>query len=193
MYEMFIGPFEQAVAWSSDSIIGPRRFLERVFALAEKVKPNGSLSNPDILEKTIEKVSNDIESMSFNTAISQLMICANSFEKEKNIPQKDFARFLAILAPFAPHIAEELWQKIGMKGSMHEAEWPTAQKLGAKGAIKIAVQINGKVRGVIETRVDETEEKIRQMIESSPKFKKYLTSPIKKIIYVPDRIVSIVV
>ncbi len=193
LYEMFIGPFEQAVAWSQDGIVGPRRFLERVFTLAEKVSGAGKLANWEILEKTIEKVSSDIEVMAFNTAISQLMICANSFEKEKSLPAFEFGRYLRVLAPFAPHLAEELWQTIGGKGSIHAAEWPQAAPTGAKGAVKIAVQINGKVRAVIEAEMGDSEEKIRQKIENSNELKKYLTAPIKKFIYVPGKIVSLII
>ncbi len=193
LYEMFIGPFEQAVAWSSDSIIGPRRFLEKVFVLVEKVKNEGSLLDQSTFEKTIEKVGKDIEEMSFNTAISQLMICANALDKEKEIPQKDFARFIQVLAPFAPHISEELWQTIGMKGSVHQSEWPTAQKVSESEVIKIAVQINGKVRGTVETSSGDTEDSIRKLIESDEGLKKHITGPIKKVIYIPGKIISIVI
>ncbi len=192
LYEMFIGPFEQAVAWSQDGIVGPHRFLERIFVLAERVKKDGALLDVSTFEKTIEKVSQDIESMSFNTAISQLMICANSLEKEKELPQKDFARFLQVLAPFAPHIAEELWQKIGMEGSIHQSEWPTAQKISESSFVKISVQINGKFRGTIDIKNTAEEVDIKTQIEASEEFKKYLTGPIQKFIYVKGRVVSIV-
>ncbi len=195
LYEMFIGPFEQAVSWSQDGIVGPRRFLERVFVLAEKVKniEMSSMTSSSVFEKTIEKVGNDIEEMSFNTAISQLMICANALEKEKEIPQKNFARFLQVLAPFAPHIAEELWQKIGMKGSIHQSEWPIAQKVSESSVVKISVQINGKFRGVIDIKNTDTEEEIASKIEKNEELKKYISSPVKRRIYVPGRIINLII
>ncbi len=192
--EMFIGPFEQAVSWSVDSIVGPRRFLERVYALAEKVSDTPvPLTDTSILEKTIEKVSRDIESMSFNTAISQLMILVNTWEKEKNISQKDFKRFISLLAPFAPHIAEELWEKSGGEGLASEAEWPQAESVAEDVLAKVAVQINGKTRGVVEVAANASEDDVRKAIENSLNLKKFLTGPFKRFIYVPGKVASIVI
>ncbi|MFZ3020373.1 MAG: class I tRNA ligase family protein [Minisyncoccia bacterium] len=192
LYEMFMGPFEQAVAWSTDGIVGPHRFLERVFALSEKVKPTGKLVGQDVLEKTIEKVSKDIEEMSFNTAIAQLMICADSMKKEEVVPQKDFARYLQVLSPFAPHITEELWHLIGMAGLIGQSIWPEAKEVSLSQNMKIAVQINGKVRGTVNVSEGDTEDTVKSKVIGDEQFKKHITSEIKKVIYIPRKIINIV-
>jgi leucyl-tRNA synthetase len=112
LYEMFMGPFEQAIAWSESALIGPRRFLEKVWRLREKVSAGSSC--PTLMHQTIKKVSEDIESMGFNTAVSSLMIYVNALEKQENISKKEFQTLLLLLAPFAPHITEELWSTLGV-------------------------------------------------------------------------------
>ncbi len=193
LYEMFMGPFEQSVAWSTDGIVGPRRFLERVAALIEKVDKNIKNQSINVLEQTISKVSSDIEGMGFNTAVSQLMICTNALEKEEKISQENFARFLQVLAPFAPHLTEELWNKNGGKKSIHISEWPKAREIKEDTLVKIAVQINGKTKGTIDISKVAKEDEVRKMIENDPSINKHLTSPIKKIIYVPGRIVNVLI
>lgn len=193
LYEMFMGPFEQNVTWSTDGIVGPRRFLERIFGLSEKVYKKIENQKINILEKTIEKVTSDIETMNFNTAISQLMICSNALEKEEKISQENFARFLQILAPFAPHATEELWQKIGMKNSIHKSEWPKEKEVSKDTETNVAVQINGKTRGVIRVKNNENEENVRKIVEESTSIKKYITGQIKKVIYVPGKVINFII
>ena len=125
LYEMFMGPFEQSIAWDTKNIIGVRRFIERVWRLAETLKVTTKTDEEisQLLEVTIKKVSDDIESMKFNTAMSQMMIFINSAEKGK-ISKKDFGTFLRLLAPFAPHVTEEIFQGLGGKNSIHLLPWP---------------------------------------------------------------------
>ncbi|OGI58101.1 leucine--tRNA ligase [Candidatus Nomurabacteria bacterium RIFCSPHIGHO2_02_FULL_37_45] len=218
LYEMFMGPFDQAVAWSEEAIIGPRRFLERVWKIGKKVKERETkdflslrprsrkgrepttLENPlspflqKLLHKTIKKVTEDIEAMKFNTAISSLMIFMNEVEKFDSLSSDVYKKFLQILAPFAPHITEELWNMLGEKKSIHLSSWPKydSEKIKDK-EIKIIVQINGKVRAEILVEGDETEENIKQKSLKNEAVSKYTEDKeIKKIIYVKNRLINIV-
>ena len=123
MYEMFMGPFDQAIAWSTDNIVGVRRFLEKVWRLQEKVSDNKFDFNI-LLDGAIKKVGDDIEAMKFNTAVSSLMILANAYDAHKNFSKENYSILLILLAPFAPHVAEELWEKIGNKSSILKEKWP---------------------------------------------------------------------
>ena len=221
IYEMFMGPFDQAVSWSTESIIGSRRFLEKVWKIGEKVGSSrsnlglsrGSTSsrqeNSDsfqaILHKTIKKITEDIESMSFNTAISSMMVLVNEMlarqsfydgvEKSTSINKNDFKMFLQILAPFAPHITEELWSSLGEKKSIHISSWPKwdAKKI-VEEMIKIAVQVNGKVRSEILIPADMDEESVRNIALKDKSIINWVEGKeIKKIIYVKGRVINIVV
>lgn len=195
LYEAFIGPFDQGLPWNTDSIVGPRRFLERVWKMSEKNWSKKTDKNFEIiLNQTIKKVTEDIESFNFNTAVSALMICLNEMEKTENISEKDFKSFLQILSPFAPHITEEIWQNFGEKKSIHLSMWPKFDKKKiTEEEIKIAVQINGKVRTEIMIRRDEDEEDIKQKVLGLDTVIKFLNgqSP-KRVIYVKNRLINIV-
>ncbi len=192
VYEMFMGPFDQAVAWSMDGLMGPRRFLERVFTLAEKLSEHSDEKLEKLLHKTIKKVSFDIENMKYNTAIAQMMVFAREAEKS-NISKNDFIKFLKILSPFAPHITQELWEELDNPDFIMENEWPEFDEKKAKDEeITIGVQVNGKVRAEISLTPETTEEKARALaIEAVSEFVK--DKEIKRFIYVPGKIVSIVV
>ncbi len=209
LYEMFMGPFSQSVAWSEEAIIGPRRFLERIWNLQYKVQKNKKYVEFEI-EKTIEKVSSDIEEMKFNTAISTLMIFINEFGKLESISQIAYEKFLKILSPFAPHITEELWQKLypyptspysrgrrkeGVKfNSIHLSNWPVPDlsKIQAE-EIKIVVQINGKVRTEIMIKMDDKEDDIKQQALSNEAVVRQLAGrEVKKVFYVKNRLINIV-
>jgi leucyl-tRNA synthetase len=215
LYEMFMGPFDQPVAWSTDGIVGPRRFLERIWRLQEKVsgKKQGmarelSLSkrselslatSPSNLEshvhKTIKKVTEDIEAMQFNTAVSSLMILSNELEKVEEIPREMYENFLKLLAPFAPHLTEELWATLGHKTSIHLDPWPLfdASKI-VEGAKNIVVQINGKVRAEFEISAEATEAAITKQAQELPEVKKWIEGKrIQKVIYVKGKLLNIVV
>lgn len=189
IYEMFLGPFDQQIKWDTSSIIGSRRFVERVWKLKEKVgldTPSRHIES--VLHKAIKKVTEDISLMRFNTAISALMITLNEFEKEMVIPKSVYEQFVQLVAPFAPHIADEIWSKMGKKESVHVSTWPEydAQKITTDKK-KIVVQINGKTKGTIDVTGDESQEIIENMAKD---FVKVLE--VKKIIYVPGKLVNIV-
>jgi leucyl-tRNA synthetase len=195
LYEMFMGPFDQAISWQTDGIVGTYRFLERVRKLQDKVSKKQTLSELSAkLNELIKKISADIEAMRFNTCVSALMIFVNEAEKSGSISKKDFSNFLQLLAPFAPHIAEELWKVLGNKSFIHEHKWPTYDRLIKLNELKkIAVQINGRVRGVIEVISSDNETIIKDKALNLDEVKKWLTGKtIKKIIVIKDRVVSVV-
>ena len=203
LYEMFMGPFEQAIAWSEEALIGPRRFLEKVWRLQSKVSKGltgkGQTLSIDsqgltLMHQTIKKVSEDIESMGFNTAISTLMIYTNALEKQEKVSKKEFETLLLLLAPFAPHITEELWKALGHDDSIHTQNWPTydPRKL-LKDEITLAVQIDGKVRASLTVSRNQNEEEIKIAALSLPEVEKWLNGrEPKRIIVVLGRIISIV-
>ncbi len=208
MYEMFMGPFDQSVSWNSSSIVGVRRFLEKVWRLQSKISKGLAgkgqtlginsqgltLKSETLMHQTVKKVSDDIESMGFNTAVSTLMIYVNALDKQEKISQKEFETFLLLLAPFAPHITEELWHELGYTDSIHTQKWPTYDpKKLLKDEITLAVQIDGKVRASLTMLRGQNEDEIKTTILSLPQVKKWLDGKEpKKIIIVPDRVVSIV-
>lgn len=197
LYEMFIGPFDQYAAWSTESIIGPRRFLERVWKLQNKIDPKTKSSKEflNILHKTILKVTEDIEEMRFNTSVSALMILSSEMEKCEKINTEDFKKFLQILAPFAPHITEELWSILGEKKSIHISDWPKYdKKFTRQDEMKIVVLINGKVKTEIMIENDLEEDKVKEIVLANQTIKKLLNNQIpKRVIYVKNRLINIVI
>ncbi|MFZ5364057.1 MAG: class I tRNA ligase family protein, partial [Patescibacteria group bacterium] len=195
-YEMFMGPFEQAIPWDEKGVVGVFRFLERVWKLEKKVGgKNGNKKIEKILHQTIKKVSEDIEQMKFNTAVSALMILTNEMNDEEKIGRDEFNNFLKILAPFAPHLAEELWEKLGNKKSIHLAEWPKYDPTKIlEEEIDLIVQVNGKLRDTIQVKADINEEEAKKVATESEKVKKWIEDKkIKKIIFVKGKLVNIVV
>ncbi len=199
IYEMFMGPFEQSVAWSTEGVIGPRRFLEKVWKMHERIKIEDlgfkSTTIETLLHQTIKKVSEDIEAFKFNTAISALMILVNAFDKEEEIPLIPYSLFLILLSPFAPHIAEELWHELGHESFIYSEKWPKFDEEKIQNeTMTIAVQVNGKVRATFEAETGDFEENITQKALSLPELEKWLEGKKpKKIIYVKGKLVSIVV
>jgi len=199
LYEMFMGPFDQSVAWNTESIIGARRFLEKLWRLGEKIKDREPGSSNEKLElslhKTIKKVGEDIEGFKFNTAISSLMVFVNELEKEDEIPSVFYGTLLILLAPFAPHITEELWEVLGHTTSIHLETWPPYDESKMRSSVAtIAVQINGKVRGTFEISVDAQEDEVKALALSLESVRKWTEGKeIKKFIYVKNKLVSIVV
>jgi leucyl-tRNA synthetase len=195
VYEAFMGPFEAALPWSTDGIVGSRRFIERVWRLQEKVSSvASSLELQKTLHKTVKKVTDDIQSFGFNTAVSSMMIFLNAAEKAESISKEDFGLFLQILAPFAPHITDELWSELGNKKSIHISSWPIYNpKLLIDDSIKMGIQVNGKVRAEIEVTLDATEDDVRNMVMQIPDILKWTEGKeIKKFIFIPKKIISIV-
>ncbi|MFO0718895.1 MAG: class I tRNA ligase family protein [Candidatus Paceibacterota bacterium] len=201
VYEMFMGPFDQAIAWNTDAIVGPRRFLEKVWKFFEKVDLKNDSKNFEdknflsALHQTIQKVSDHIEKMEFNTAISSMMILANEFEKQEKISRDSYEKFLQLLAPFAPHISEELWSMLKHKNSIQNEPWPKADSsLLETNTMTIVVQINGKMRASFEAKKTQAEEEIKAMALAISEIKKWIEGQeVKKIIYVKNRLVNIVI
>ncbi len=200
VYEMFMGPFSQPVEWNTNGLIGTRRFLEKVYKLRMKAnnKANGTNANEQLeilLHQTIKKVTEDIESFDFNTAISQLMILTNTMEKEKTISITSYRLLIILLSPFAPHTAEELWEKLGNKKSIFLQPWPKHNPEFIKEKeIELVIQINGKVRDKIKVSADISENEAKKIALESEKIKKWTKGEkIKKIIFVKDRLVNIAI
>ena len=226
MYLAFMGPYDQNASWQMTGIVGMRRFLEKVWGLAEKTqntKTQNTKQNTKhktqntkieaLLHKTIKKVTDDVENFRFNTAISQMMIFLNSFYKvydynpKKNIRLMarkmegflrgyDFKKFIILLSPFAPHIAEELWEKLGHKESIFLEKWPKPESKYLKDdEITLIVQVNGRVRDQIEAAADAGERDVKEMALASEKIKKYIPNEdnIRKVIFVPGRLINFVV
>jgi leucyl-tRNA synthetase len=238
LYEMFMGPFDQAIAWDENGIVGCRRFLERVWKLQEKVNNDGAKADTygeeppqaiqqnralptaedrgifqqknvraprqnvsaeaqkllSLIHKTIKKVSEDIESMRFNTAVSALMILLNEFEKDGTVVQENFEIFLQLLAPFAPHMTEELWSVLGNKKSIHIEPWPKFDPaLLVESKVKMAVQINGKTRAEMEVAADASDEVVKTMALALESVKKWLNDKAPtRVIVVKGRLINIV-
>ena len=195
LYEMFIGDFEKAAPWSPKSIKGCRRFLERVWALADKVQDGDTYSEQHevLMNRTIKKVGEDADNLKANTAIAALMTMLNEFY-DKGVNKAEYKTFLALLNPFAPHITEELWQQLGETGLLSVAPWPTYDEAKTvESTVELAVQVNGKLKCTIKLAVDAdkqtaidtamAEEKVQHAIEGKQ---------IVKQIVVPGKIVNLV-
>ena len=197
MYEMFMGPLEMVKPWSMQGIMGIRRFLDKAWRLFDKKIDNKPLpKNIEVLlHKTIKKVGEDINNLRLNTAISAMMILINEVGPLESISKKFARNFLLILAPFAPHMTEELWKNLGEKPSIHRQEWPKyAPELIKEEEMTIVVQVNGKLRDNIVVAPDASEEEIKKMAASSTKVKAFIEGKkIVKVIYVPRKLVNIVV
>ena len=197
MYMAFIGPYNVpgSYPWNLNAAVGIRRFLERIWLIASKVKNDGVRQEEVLINQTIKKVSKDIEAMKFNTAISSLMIWINTRERAKvGFSKKEFETLLHLLAPFAPHITEELWANLGHKDSIHTENWPTYDpKKLEMGEVTLAVQINGKVRASLVVTSGQSEEEIKILALSLPEVKKWLNDKEpRKVLVVPRKIISIV-
>lgn len=196
-YEMFIGDFEKSVPWSENGVKGCRRFLDRVWRLQDIVVPGDKYTKEleKNIHKTIKKVSDDYESLKFNTAIASLMTLLNDFNNQGKITYADFKTFLILLNPVAPHITEELWQILGFEGMLNESEWPKYDENKVKDElIDMPIQINGKVRGTVTVNVDDTQNVVREKVKENESIKKYLEGKnIIKEIFVQGKIYNIVV
>jgi len=198
LYEMFMGPFDQAIAWDSKGVKGVRRFLEKVWELSEIQNYNSKVKSERLkrlLHKTIKKVSEDIESMKFNTAVSSLMVLVNEMEKEKEIAKSDFEKFLILLSPFAPHIAEELWRRLGHKKSIFLEKWPSwSEKLVEEEEILLIIQVNGKVRDKIKVKKGISQEEAEKIALRQAKIKKWVEGKrTKKTVFIKDKLINFVI
>lgn len=196
-YEMFLGPLEDNKSWNSNNIIGVRRFLEKVWRLQDKVFEEVPMEAvfQSLLHKTVKKVSEDVESFNLNTAVSAMMILANEIDKRNKIDIDSYKTLILMLAPFAPHIAEEIWKNLKNKKSIHLEKWPKYDESKIKSvSVKIAVQVNGKVRAIMECIQGLSEKEILEKAVSMPEVKKWTDNQVvKKTFYVKDRALNIVV
>ena len=198
VYEMFMGPFDQAVAWNTKGVVGARRFLDKVWNLQFRVQSSEFLGSSDIerlIHQSIKKVSKDIIDMRFNTAISQLMILVNEMTKLEQISIINYQLLITLLSPFAPHVCEEVWVKLGNEKSIIGQSWPEYDENKiVEDTVTVALQVNGKVRDEIEVGVDISEEEIKKLALESGKVQKWLEGKEpKKVIYVKGKLVSVVV
>ena len=196
-YEMFIGDYEKEVAWSEQGLNGCKRFIDRIVRIGEKVVEGEDYSKDieNLIHKTIKKVTEDIDNMKFNTAVSQLMILLNSFDEKETITKKDYRTFLHLLNPIAPHITEEMNEKYDLGKPLCMSEWPTYdnEKTIDKNK-KIAVQVNGKVRATINISIDEEEDSIKEKALNEENVINHTKDKeIIKVIVIKDKIVNIVV
>ncbi len=191
VYEMFMGPFDNAIAWSTDGLVGARRFIERVWKFADQ----GSRTSDKLetlLHQTIKKVGEDIENFKHNTAVSSLMILLNAMEKE-GASADAYAIFLRLLAPLAPHITEELWSQLGHTTSIHLEPWPQFDPSKLLGeSVRIAIQINGKTRGTVDVARDVSEEDLIAAARDAVA-DKLASAALARTVVVPGRLVNFVV
>lgn len=197
-YIMFMGPFDQAVEWDTNGLVGVKRFLDRVWGLQEKIATKINIPNPKLdtfVHQTIKKVSEDIDGMRFNTAIAKMMELANEMSKAEQVDVANYRLLIKILSPFAPHLCEELWSVLDNKKSLFQEEWPEYNSaLIKEQEITLAVQVNGKLRETITVPADIAEEEAKKISLSSAAIQKWLEGKEpKKVIYVKGKLVSIVV
>ncbi len=203
LYEMFMGPLEASVAWSTNGLDGARRFLDRIWRLfvteqgtvAAKIQPSNDKTLEKSYHQTVKKVTEDIEGIRFNTAISQMMVFINDCYKAEVVPMEYAEGFVKLLAPIAPHVAEELWTILGHEGTISYEAWPTfdESKL-VDDEVEVVVQVNGKVRAKVTVAKDASKEELEQVAINDEKVKEFMDGKeLVKLIAIPGKLVNIVV
>jgi len=204
LYEMFMGPLEQVKPWQMKGVEGVSRFLARVWrvAISEEGEVAPKIQDIECTDKellrvvheTIKKVGEDIEKLSFNTAISQMMICTNAFTQVDVVPLREFTQFLTVLNPFAPHLAEEIHYRLGGKGMLSEQNWPAYDEAAlVRSEIEFIIQVNGKLRDRLMLSINADEEAAKAAAFESAKVKEHTDGKtIRKIIFVPGKLLNIV-
>ena len=199
LYEMFLGPVEQAKPWDTNGIEGVHRFLKKFWKLYDNALSSQSLQSAPgkeslkVLHQTIKKITDDIERFSFNTAVSTFMICVNTLTEQKCGSVEVLKPLAVLMAPFAPHVAEELWHQLGEKGSVCDAEWPEYdEKMLVEDTVKYPVQFNGKMRFMLELPAAATQQEALEAVKAAPESAKWMTGEPKKVIFVPKKIINIV-
>ena len=197
LYEMFVGDFEKAAPWQENGIKGCKRFLDRVWAMQDKVVPGDEYSDKlrASMHKTIKKVSEDIETLKFNTAIATMMGLLNEIDAAGSLTRADYRTLLILLNPFAPHITEELYQVMGYEGVLNEQKWVEYdEKLCVEDSVEIVVQVNGKVKARFSAPVNCDKEELEKLALDLPEVKALTDGKtIVKKIAVPNKLVNIVV
>ena len=194
-YEMFMGDYQMDAPWNTDSLKGCKRFIDRVIKLGEKLNDKTGYSNEVLINKTIDKVSNDLVTLKYNTAVSALMILLNELDSYETITKDEYRLLLTLLNPIAPHITEELNEYYALGNTICKSSWPVVDKSKlVENETTIGVQVNGKVRGTITVLADETEDEIKEKALNEENVKKHIEGKeIVKVIVIKGRIVNIVV
>ena len=206
LYEMFMGPFDQAIAWNTDGLVGMRRFIDRIYKTVSSIKYQVSSEEEEnknverLLHQTIKKVTEDIEGMRFNTALSALMVLFNAIEKANyQLPVTSYQTFLKLLAPFAPHMSEELYQQLSASRrtkfrSIFEEKWPKYDaKLLVAEKFDLIIQVNGRVRDKVSVPQGISQSEAEKIALGREKVKSLVSGGVKKVVYVPGRLINIVV
>ena len=205
MYEMFMGPLTMSKPWATQGIVGIHRFLEKVWAVSEKplsdIDINGKIEDKNLVSarktfaQTIKKVTNDTATLNFNTAISQMMIFINEISKLDAVPRSMWSDFVKVLSPYAPHLGEELWEKLGNKNSIAYEKWPSVNEDFAKDDAKtIVVMVNGKKRDTFEAAPGSSDDALKETAFARESVKKFTDGhELVKVIVVKDKLVNIVV
>jgi leucyl-tRNA synthetase len=194
---MFLGPYEEGGDFRDQSVAGVRRFLERLWASVDGAVSEGA-PDPLVMRKlhqTIKKVSSDVPALSYNTAIAAMMEYINVVRRDERTSHRaEVEPLVQLVSPFTPHIAEELWERLGHTESVFDAGWPTFDPaIAAEDLITIAVQVNGKTRGTVQVPVESAQEAAQAAALADPGIAKFVASTPKKIIFVPGRLLNIVV
>ena len=196
LYEMFIGDFEKAAPWNSDSIKGCKRFIERFWNLQEMINDESGYSSDieSLMHKTIKKVTEDIDNLKCNTAIAQMMTLINKMYEAKSVTKDELKTLTILLNPFAPHVTEELWQNMNFGGAVHEAKWPEYDEAKTvENSVEIVLQYMGKVRSRVTIPVDMPKDEVIALAKANEKIAAAIEGKtIKKEIYVPGKLVNIV-
>ena len=194
LYEAFMGPFDDAIAWNTDGLVGTRRFVERVVRISEHLVDEDKEIVTRELHTLIKKISFDIPAFKFNTAVAAMMTFVNLVEKEGGMTKQSFVNFVQILAPFAPHVAEELWYEFGGEDSIHTSAWPQVNESKLiRDTVEVVVQVNGKLRARIEVAFDAVQDDVYARAMQEENVQKFMEGTPKKIIFVPNKILNIVV
>ena len=195
VYEMFIGDYEKDAAWSTNGLKGCKRFLDRVWKIGEKLNDKHGYQNEVLVNQTIKKVSDDIENIKYNTAVSALMILLNNYEDEESITRDEYRTLLHLLNPFAPHITEELNEKYSLGKPLCESNWPKYDETKIENDnYELVFQVNGKVRGKMEVAKETSKQEMEKLAKENENVKKFIEGKeIVKIITIPGRLVNIVV
>jgi len=197
VYEMFMGPLQVSKAWSTNGLAGVHRFLDRVWRVAERPvsEEEPTKEQLKLLHKTIKKVTEDTEQLEFNTAISQMMIFINEIFALERIPRRLWEPFVQLISPYAPHLGEELWERLGNKPSVSNTIWPFwEEELTKEEEVTVVIQVNGKVREKLDLPAGTEEERMKKMALESEKIQKWIDGKeLVKVITVPDKLVNIVV